>query len=217
LQSSPTSDLRGPRLARALTDPYAVVIAVWTGLLTLWFNWPFPIAVLAFGLVMAVRAAAEFLLPRGARLELADQVAAQELQVRAALARVEAMVRLAPQEASDRVARLATLVREITARRDTLAGSSPQLFAVLRTATDYVPTAIEAYLRLPEGYARTRKLNDGRTALEVLLGQLDLLEKEMIDVADAVNKNDLDRLLAHGRFLDERFGRSALALPGPGA
>jgi len=31
-------------------------------------------------------------------------------------------------------------------------------------------------------------------------------------VADAVSRNDLDLLLAHGRFLDDRFGRSELKL-----
>jgi len=48
----------------------------------------------------------------------------------------------------------------------------------------------------------------------VLIEQLVLLEKEMVDVADAVTQNDINRLLAHERFLSERFGRSALTLPG---
>jgi hypothetical protein len=31
-------------------------------------------------------------------------------------------------------------------------------------------------------------------------------------IADAVNKNDTDRLLAHGRFLEERFGKQDLSI-----
>jgi hypothetical protein len=38
----------------------------------------------------------------------------------------------------------------------------------------------------------------------------------MDDVADAVHKKDSDALLANGRFLEEKFGSSPLALPQAG-
>jgi hypothetical protein len=203
------------RLFRALTDVYSLAIALVAGVAAAILQWQWPMVVLVFVLVMAVRAGAEYLVPRGARLELSDTVSARNLQIRSALAGVESLAkRAAPAEVADRVAAIGLAIREIADRQTTLAGSSPQVFAVLRTATDYLPTAVEAYLRLPQGYARTRPLADGRTALDVLLGQLNLLEKEMVDVADAVTQNDINRLLAHERFLTERFGRSALTLPG---
>jgi hypothetical protein len=217
LQSSLTSDPAVSRLIRALTDVYSLAVAIVAGIAAAVFQWPWPLAGLVFVLVMAVRVGAEYLVPRGARLELADTLSARSLQIRSALTGVESLARRgAPVEVADRVAAISLVIQEITDRQTTLAGSSPQLFAVLRTATDYLPTAIEAYLRLPQGYARSRPLADGRTALEVLLGQLNLLEKEMVDVADAVTQNDINRLLAHERFLTERFGRSALTLPGSG-
>jgi hypothetical protein len=43
---------------------------------------------------------------------------------------------------------------------------------------------------------------------------LDLLSSKMDEVADAVHKKDSDALLASGRFLEEKFGPSALSLPG---
>jgi hypothetical protein len=202
---------------RALTDMYSLAIAVVVGVAAAILQWQWPVVVLVFVLVVVVRVGAEYLVPRGARLELADTVSARNLQIRSALAGVESLAkRSAPVEVADRVAAIGLVIREVADRQTTLTGSSPQLFAVLRTATDYLPTAVEAYLRLPQGYARTRPLADGRTALEVLLGQLNLLEKEMVDVADAVTQNDIDRLLTHERFLTERFGRSALALPTQG-
>ncbi len=214
MPSSPISDDRSARLERAIRDPYALAGALATGLVAAWFGWPLPVWILAAAAVIVARVASEFALPRGASLELADDVAAQEAQVRNALSAVHSLVlRGAPDEVVAGVDRVTELVREITARQAALGGSSPQLFAVLRTATDYLPNAIDAYMRLPQGYARNRRLADGHTALEVLIGQLDLLEKEMVDVSDAVTKNDLDRLLAHGRFLSEKFGRSALTLP----
>ena len=114
----------------------------------------------------------------------------------------------------DSFAALDELVRSSLAA--SLAAHSPELFVVLRTATDYLPNALQAYLRLPAGYATSRRLAGGKTALEILLEQLGLLEREMVDVADAVTKNDLDRLLAHGRFLGDRFSRSELEFPEQG-
>jgi hypothetical protein len=47
------------------------------------------------------------------------------------------------------------------------------------------------------------------------MDQLTLLDTKMGEVADAVNKNDTDALLANGRFLEDRFGGSSLKLPSP--
>jgi hypothetical protein len=90
---------------------------------------------------------------------------------------------------------------------------SPDLFVVGRTATDYLPSALQAYLNLPRAYATLHKMQDGRTADEVLGDQLTLLASKMDEVADAVHKKDSDALLANGRFLAEKFGASPLALP----
>ncbi|HEY8633462.1 MAG TPA: hypothetical protein VIO34_00675 [Candidatus Dormibacteraeota bacterium] len=43
-----------------------------------------------------------------------------------------------------------------------------------------------------------------------------LLDGKLNEVAEAVNKNDTDALLANGRFLEDRFGASPLQLPVPG-
>lgn len=90
---------------------------------------------------------------------------------------------------------------------------SPDLFVVGRTATDYLPSALQAYLNLPRAYATLHKMPNGKTADQVLDDQLSLLASKMDDVADAVHKKDSDALLANGRFLEEKFGASPLALP----
>ena len=93
---------------------------------------------------------------------------------------------------------------------------SPDLFVVGRTATDYLPAALQAYLSLPRAYATLHKMPNGKTADEVLGDQLTLLAGKMDEVADAVHKKDSDALLANGRFLEEKFGASPLALPQTG-
>ncbi len=90
---------------------------------------------------------------------------------------------------------------------------SPDLFVVGRTATDYLPSALQAYLNLPRAYAAVHRMANGKTADDVLTDQLTLLAAKMDEVADAVHKKDSDALLANSRFLEEKFGASPLALP----
>lgn len=107
------------------------------------------------------------------------------------------------------------IILGILPRSGALPPGSPELFVVQRTATDYLPTALESYLNLPRAYATLHRVQDGKTPQQVLIDQLTLLEGKMGEVADDVHRNDTDRLLANGRFLEERFGRSALSLEGP--
>ncbi len=168
--------------------------------------------------VVAVRVASEWLVPRGRKLELEDLFSTQDAVVRSSLDATLASIHgRVSKEVEAAVASIRQNVLDILSREARLAAHSPELFVVLRTATDYVPTALQAYLRLPAGYATSRRQADGKTALEILLDQLTLLDREMVDVADAVTKQDLDRLRAHGRFLADRFGRSELELGDPGA
>jgi hypothetical protein len=90
---------------------------------------------------------------------------------------------------------------------------SPDLFVVGRTATDYLPRALQSYLNLPRVYATTHPVDGGKTSEQVLSAQLDLLGSKLNNVADAVHKKDSDALLANGRFLEEKFGKSQLSLP----
>ncbi len=90
---------------------------------------------------------------------------------------------------------------------------SPDLFVVGRTATDYLPSALQAYLNLPRAYASLHRMSNGKTADQLLSDQLDVLSSKMDEVADAVHKKDSDALMANARFLEEKFGPSALSLP----
>jgi hypothetical protein len=122
----------------------------------------------------------------------------------------------APDDVLAAVGRIHARVREILERRAALPPGSPDAFAVERTAIDYLPTALEPYLNLPRAYANRVPLSDGRTARQVLLAQLALLELELDGILEAIAKGDADRLLAHGRFLEDRFARSELDLGAPG-
>jgi hypothetical protein len=214
MQSFPTSDRY--RLRRAATDPWAIGLAVGTGVVATVVAEPAGIVVTAAVAVILVRVVAEYVVPRTAALVEEDSAAVQAAAVRESLRRLgERLTGRVPAEVVARVDAIRRLVLGLLEREEGPAAGSRELFTLLRTATDYLPAALDAYLRLPAEYATTRRLADGRTPAEVLLSQLELLEREMVDVADAVSRNDVDRLLAHGRFLADRFGRSELTLESP--
>jgi hypothetical protein len=125
------------------------------------------------------------------------------LQVqRSLLAEIAAVAGRVPPDIWLRIQRIELTIRaQILPRLDCLPLGAPELYLVERTATDFLPTAVETYLRLPAGYASP----GGATAYRVLVDELDLLENQMRRVAEVVQRADMDRLLAHRRFLEDRF------------
>lgn len=119
-----------------------------------------------------------------------------------------------PSDILAKVQRIRQIILDILPRAAALPPGSPELFVVERTATEYLPTALESYLNLPRAYATQQRVQDAKTPTQVLMDQLALLESKMNEIADHVHRIDADRLLANGRFLEERFGRSALTVDG---
>jgi uncharacterized RDD family membrane protein YckC len=120
-----------------------------------------------------------------------------------------------PPEMHAKVADIRLKVMLLMPRIGSFPAGSDDVFRLQRIAVDYLPTAMEAYLALPCGYATTCVLRGGKTALQVLSDQLEHLDWKMDEIGDAVRQRDTDRLLAHGRFLDESLGRrtNELGLP----
>jgi hypothetical protein len=137
--------------------------------------------------------------------------------LRAALnEQVSAVKGKVPDDVYQKVVAIQQTILSIIPKIDRLGPGSQDAFIVQKTATDYLPSTLQAYLNLPRAYATLHRLGDGRTASQVLMDQLTLLDQKLEEVADAVNKNDTDALLANGRFLEDRFGGSALKLPATG-
>jgi len=84
----------------------------------------------------------------------------------------------------------------------------------VQCATDYLPSALQAYLDLPRNYAEQHVVTEGKTPHVMLSEQLTVLKKQIDEIADAVNRADTDKLAANGRFLAEKFGKGPLDLGG---
>src|SRR5437764_15083637 len=103
-----------------------------------------------------------------------------------------------------RVQRIELSIRaQILPRLDGLPPGSLELYLVERTARGYLPTAVDQYQRL----AAASQPHGSEAARATLIDQLNLLEAEMRRIADGLHRTDMDRMLAHRRFLSERFGR----------
>jgi hypothetical protein len=93
--------------------------------------------------------------------------------------------------------------------------ADPNVYLIRQTALAYLPDAFATYLRMPRIMAERRAIAGGRTPHDVLLDQLDLMDRRLADVADDMARHDSDKLLANGRFLAEKFAPSALDLGVP--
>ena len=82
---------------------------------------------------------------------------------------------------------------------------SQSLHIVRQTAADYLPRTLDAYLALP-GLTDPIVPTTGRTALTELRAQLQLLDAKLDDITLDLQQQDLDRMSANRRFLEERFG-----------
>lgn len=134
-----------------------------------------------------------------------------EQDILAALNRVNAMLREenAPPVVISRVVRIARTIHQTLPRLDDLGLGSQDGYSLMATATDYLPEAVGGYLRLPREWADTRPIDGNKTSLMVLIEQLELLGVTMDKIFDAANRADAQALVAHGRFLEAKFGHSS--------
>jgi hypothetical protein len=117
-----------------------------------------------------------------------------------------------PPEVMIRLGRIELTIRaEILPRLHRLPPGSADLYLVRSTGGEYLPAALDAYLCLPPGYVSIQPGTEGQTALSILVEELDLLEARMRSVAATLDSADMDRLLAHRRFLLERFTQDSPA------
>ncbi|WP_345459593.1 hypothetical protein [Nocardioides marinquilinus] len=134
-----------------------------------------------------------------------------EADVRDSLNRVNAMLTEAnaPPVVTARVVRIARSINDTLPRLRNLGLGSQEGYSVVATATTYLPEAVTAYLRLPRDWADTRPIDGYKTSLMVLVEQLELLGSTMDKIADAANRADAQALIAHGMFLEAKFGHGA--------
>ncbi|MGC9523204.1 MAG: ATP-binding protein [Anaerolineae bacterium] len=110
-----------------------------------------------------------------------------------------------PPDIRSRVEALAHTLLTILPHIDNLGGSSHDAYVVRQIVRDYLPTALSEYRALPASYALDEPIQEGKTARDHLLEQLELLQQVVDAVAARLPQEHVQHLLSHGRFLAGKF------------
>jgi hypothetical protein len=107
------------------------------------------------------------------------------------------------------------ILRRVFSIKESIVNMLPQLmqsqisdynvFTIRKTALEYLPETLENYLNLPKAYANFHPVRDGKTASQLLVEQLQMLDGQMKEIAQDLYRNDTEKMMAHGRFLEEKF------------
>jgi len=154
------------------------------------------------------------LVPGEKELELRLGAAQDAAEIRSGLDRLLRSIkgRVADDLYAKAVSIQGSILATLTAEAAPGDGADPNVYLIRQTALSYLPEAFQTYLRMPRLVAERRRVADGRTPHDVFFDQLDLMDTRLADVADDIARHDSDKLLANGRFLAEKFGRSSLEL-----
>lgn len=82
-------------------------------------------------------------------------------------------------------------------------------FTVEETLRRYLPEMLTSYLKLPATFARTQPLKDKRTASQVLVDQLQMLDESLKQIAHESFAGDVEALVNSGRFLERKLRAKA--------
>jgi hypothetical protein len=114
-----------------------------------------------------------------------------------------------PDDAAQRVDRIGDVLAETVA----LVANDPEAEQVVRrTATIYLPDTLRAFLALPHEWVVGHVFPDGTTPTDAFIAQLAAIEDAVGHMRIAAIEHHAAELLANGRFLAEKFGRSSLEL-----
>jgi hypothetical protein len=165
-------------------------------------------------IVIGLYAIGVLLVPAERTLSLRLDASQDSSQIKAGLDRLLGQIR--GKVAADIYERVSSIrdsiLLTIPADGSGMDAADPSVHLIRQTALDYLPAALESYLALPASYADRQIVDGGSTPHAVLLKQLDLMDRKMREVADDIIRHDSEKLVAHGRFLAERFGTSSLDL-----
>jgi len=113
--------------------------------------------------------------------------------------------RKVPKEVLVKIEHIKESIFIILPKLDAFPGGAQSAYIVRQTALEFLPEALQHFLNLPPAFANVHPLKDGKTAKTLLLEQLDLLATTMEQMVEDAHRSDAEKLLVHGRFLEERF------------
>jgi hypothetical protein len=148
-------------------------------------------------------------------LKIQNQLSAEE--IRDELENLMRKIRgKAPKEILAKVEGIKDSILQVLPQLVDLSSSDRDIYVIRQTALEYLPETLQNYLNLPRAYANVHPIKDGKTARQLLGEQLDILDREMKEIVEDIYKSDSQRLMVHGRFLEDKFGKSSELISGSG-
>jgi hypothetical protein len=145
---------------------------------------------------------------RGFEIELQEAAAHASLLERIDDLMARSRKRL-PGEAYEKLeairATLDSLMPKLQGLSDSGSIAMEQMITVANAVTRDLPTTVANYIRLPEAFANLHHIEHGKTARQLLLEQLDLLQVQLARIADSAFREDAEALIVNGRYLKEKF------------
>ena len=148
---------------------------------------------------------------------LAGRSPALERQIEASLSVEQTLTRLdrviadarpyLTAEMQSHVASIRGSVAEVLPRLLTDGAGGSDVYTVRETVLSYLPATLANYAALPPVFRTRHALRDGRTARDLLIEQLALLDQQMHEVVANVAASDAQALLANGQFLHAKFNQ----------
>ncbi|HMD01700.1 MAG TPA: hypothetical protein VKG44_01925 [Candidatus Baltobacteraceae bacterium] len=86
-------------------------------------------------------------------------------------------------------------------------------FTIRQTALHYLPETMQTYLSLPPAFRNLQPMADGKTAKQLLLEQLTLLDAKLKEVVQNLLSNNAQALVANGAFLRQKFTKQSFLTP----
>ena len=185
----------------------ANILGCFLGLLGLGLFFVGLIKIYWFAIVAGLYALGYLLAPANRRLDLkidAQLDMAEILQALEALAKTVRKMKAA-KEVVTLVDSIKESIIEILPFLAKQEGTPYDAHVIRQTALEYLPDMLETYLALPPAFARLHPMKDGKTATQIFIGQLQLLDGEMKKLAVDILKDDTEALIVHGNFLREKF------------
>lgn len=94
--------------------------------------------------------------------------------------------------------------------KNTVDSSSEDMINLKSIFDTYIPKLINQFSRLPNEYANNVKTSTGKTAKQMLVEQLTLLENKIQEISYGMYEDDVTALKVNGRFLKEKFDNNDL-------
>jgi hypothetical protein len=133
----------------------------------------------------------------------------QSLSFEALLDRFDRLVKEArsqlPPAMASRLDSIRRSIQEVLPRLTDTRAFDENLYTVRETIARYLPETLANYIALPPMFRVNHVLKNGKTARDLLMDQLTVLDDQMREVVANVARGDADALLANGQFLEAKF------------